>query len=1245
MSRKSDIFEQVLSNPYNNDAFVGFVRELLNNVEMVAPTSFQKRVNSNFFYYVEGYYHIGNYTGNEGNKIAIFSVALKKGDSVERARTMQRNFIKPLLEQSMCDGALVAFYTPEEPEKWRVSFIRLDYEFSKGKITEKLTPAKRYSYLVGAKEPCNTAKQRLFPIFQDDLNNPDLDDLEEAFSVEKVTKEFFDLYCEKYHQLREYLEGNEEFMQEAEYRHFTSEQFAKKLLGQLVFLYFIQKKGWLGVGVWPKSLTEKEYNNVFYTRGVGNVIKENLSQIYRRQGEQYLFCGISALEKLPANVESTIANNMKNQKKWGSGDKQFVRTLFDWSVKCGKNFFDDYLEPLFYDTLNRYRDEMAYSSFLHCRIPFLNGGLFEELDNYNWKDNNFNIPNSLFSNEKEKGKRNADGILDIFDRYNFTMNEDEPMEREVAIDPEMLGKVFENLLDIKDRKSKGAFYTPREIVHYMCQETLINYLVTKTQISEPAIRDFILYGEYMRDEDTIKTKWVKDAYGKPSLEIDKEKNLLISEEILSYHHNINRLQELDNLLANVKVADLAVGSGAFPLGMLNEIVKARQVLSEYLSLEMNRRDKLVYMNYSRKPYDLKVNTIKNCIFACDIEPSAVDIAKLRLWLSIVIDDEISESDQMDGIVKKHSKPKQLPNLDCNIICGNSLIDEFEGQGLITESSVLNNMSNNHQLNMYQQSIDIMIQRLVELQEKLFFTKEHSEKEEIKVEIQSIYDEIILAQLPHDSETLKLYNKAMQEDSKSFVLWQLYFPKVFKDNGGFDIVIGNPPYLKEIDYKDIFAPVLSTKFGQKYGEGKMNFWYFFFHKGMNLLNSEGHISFIAPNYFVAGSGASKLNERFVNETSIKSYIDFNKTKVFDTADVQCMIFVVGKNCTNRKPFLAYFLKKKVDRNEIGEVIMGLNKSEMVSVIGIDNQENIYSLDGKINFANAKYAGILDKIEYFIPKRRLFKATQGIVENPSTLNKKNIATVGNTGVDISKYEIGEEVFVVSKDKIEKLDLDDNEKVFLREYHEPNDVYRYKCSDDFSKYLLYLSRETCPDIEKYPNIKAHLIKYKPFMELRRETKKGTVKWFQLHWPRKENLFKGEKVVYPQMGEKPTFAYSNQPFFTNMSANIVYACEAVADLKVMTCVLNSSLAHFWLLHRAKNRGIGLDIAVTVIDGFPINETIFNDAELKDLANKIIENANQNLKIEELDRIIDKKIYELYNISYEEICAIEEYIKERTEK
>lgn len=797
----------------------------------------------------------------------------------------------------------MAFYTPEEPEKWRLSFIRLDYEFAKGKVTEKLTPAKRYSYLVGQGEPCNTAKQRLFPIFDDDNSVPGIDELEEAFSVEKVTNEFFQLYCEKYHELREFLDSNDDFVQEAKIRNFTSEQFAKKLLGQIVFLYFIQKKGWMGVDAIPVRMTEKEYSKAFYARGQKS--KSIVSNVYLKQSDGTYRIVFENLQELSDEDEEFLAGIVKG-KPWGTGPKDFMRKMFEGCVESDKNYFDDYLEPLFYTGLNVNRGENGFYPALHRRIPFLNGGLFEQLDNYEWENNDFAIPNSIFSNVDEKG-READGILDIFDRYNFTMNEDEPMEREVAIDPEMLGKVFENLLDVKDRRSKGAFYTPREIVHYMCQETLINHLTGKTGISEGAMRDFILYGEYMRDEDTIKTIKVTDSNGKNHYEFDKEKDLLISEEILSFRENVNRLKELDDLLANIKVADLAVGSGAFPLGMLNEIVKARQVLTEYMSIGMNGFEKKSFITYGRKPYDLKVNTIKNCIFACDIEPSAVDIAKLRLWLSIVIDDEIME-DTGNGKFDVHTKPRQLPNLDCNIICGNSLIDEFKGVNLITESALLNNVSENSQQTVFQSGVDAMISKLIEYQDKLFFTKNHDDKEELKANIQQIYDDIILEQLQGNQELVDAYYATSSESSKPFILWQLYFPKVFKENGGFDAVIGNPPYGLLNKKQNQNTSIMANEYELKLYKsspiyepakgGMINIFRLFICKSYDVLRKNGHLSLIFPMAFMCDLSAAKLR-RFVLTENRVDYLeafperDNESKRVFKSAKMSVCILGSSK----------------------------------------------------------------------------------------------------------------------------------------------------------------------------------------------------------------------------------------------------------------------------------------------------------------------------------------------------------------
>lgn len=910
-NQKKKLFLDTLTSAYNHKEYVRFLQELLNDVHLVAPETFNKEYSS-LSAVIEGHYHIGNYKGPDGKKIALFAVQLQNKGNVENARSTQRAFIKSLLDNSGYDSALAAFYTMEKDregrerpsDKWRLSLIRIEYGFAEGKLSTKLTPAKRYSYLVGKDEPCHTAQERLYGMFVQDEVDPSLNDLEEAFSVETVTKQFFNDYKEKYLAVKEYLEATSDFMAEAERCGFTSEQFTKKLMGQIVFLYFIQKKGWLGVQAFPVRLTEKEYKNALFRNTKAHKLIE---KVYSQPDSN----GISHINQKSlfalSDEDTKFVSTLVKGKAWGEGPKNFMRALYKSCVRRGKNYFDDYLEPLFYEALNVNRGENGFYARFHCRIPFLNGGLFEQLDNYDWVNSDFHIPNSMFSNADTKGKDDADGILDIFDRYNFTMAEDEPMEREVAIDPEMLGKVFENLLDVKDRKSKGAFYTPREIVHYMCQESLINYLSTSTGIESEDIRKFILYGEYFRDNDCLKTKEVyKD--GKRAYVIDKNREMEIPESIFSFRTNVNRLKEIDDLLENVKIADPAVGSGAFLLGLLNEIVRARQTLTTYMAIEMNGFQRLNFYSYGRKTYDLKVNTIKNCLFACDLEPSATDITKLRLWLSIVIDDETVKQDDSNGMFDAHTEPRQLPNLDCNVICGNSLMDEFEGISLITESSLLNNQKEVGMESFYQAGFDNMLCELIRLQNDLYFTTDHESKRVIKEKIQNIYDKIILHQLDSNPDAIKAYYQIKNKESKPFVLWQLYFPKVFKEKQGFDIVIGNPPYglinKKQNQNTSISANKYEIEVYKKKNiykpakGGIINIFRLFVCKSFDLLRDNGHLSLIFPMAFMCDLSAKSLREYILNNNKI-DYIeafperDDENKRVFRSAKMSVCILGASK----------------------------------------------------------------------------------------------------------------------------------------------------------------------------------------------------------------------------------------------------------------------------------------------------------------------------------------------------------------
>lgn len=590
------IVTETFQNSFNKERFIYFVKNLLNTID--ESKSFQARgyVKEQFKQQagiIKTYERVGTYTDPDGKSIDILIVYLEKEKSIEKARVTLRNFVADYLKQrDQKDAGLVAFVSPDYKD-WRFSLIKMDYKFEEGKsgkmkVVEEFTSARRWSFLVGENESSHTAKIRLAPIIEDDEHNPTLKELEDAFNIEKVTKEFFEKYRELY--LRVYETLNDVINSHPNIKNDFAEKnvgiidFSKKLLGQIVFLYFLQKKGWFGVPM---------------------------------------------------------------KKDWGDGDRKFLRTLFEEAVGKGKNYFNDYLEPLFYEALAKERDEDFYSRF-ECKIPFLNGGLFDPINNYDWVNTNIDLPNDIFSNDRKTNEGDiGDGVLDIFDCYNFTVKEDEPLEKEVAIDPEMLGKVFENLLEVKDRKSKGTYYTPREIVHYMCEQSLLNYLSIELEgkVKKEDIEKLIKYGESVIENETQ-----TEAKGKET----KKYSYKLPESIRK------NAKLIDEKLADIKVCDPAIGSGAFPVGMMSAIVKTRVVLSSYL------KDK------NRTLYAFKRDCIQNSLYGVDIDPSAVDIAKLRLWLSLVVDE--------DDI--KQIKP--LPNLDYKIMQGNSLLEEFEGIKLFNE---------------------------------------------------------------------------------------------------------------------------------------------------------------------------------------------------------------------------------------------------------------------------------------------------------------------------------------------------------------------------------------------------------------------------------------------------------------------------------------------------------------------------------------------------------------------------------
>lgn len=881
---KERLYLERLSYKFNKQYFCEFIGDLLNLEcsDIVNGIKEQPIINEQYKNYIDSVEEYAKYNDNLRNIIGILIIKLQANKVPANARTIQRNYIAHLLEYYDLDAALAAIYS-ETDDNWRLSFVKKETTIELGKIKTNLSPAKRYSYLFGKDEPNHTAKNQLFELLKNNEKKYTVDEIEFVFSVEKVTKDFFEKYKDNYLKIKEMLEKNEDFISESTRCDFTSEEFTKKLMGQLVFLYFLQKKGWLGVPIVPQFLSLAEYNKIYST--AEGLQKKVLDEYYiTHEGKKRIVN--SKIEKVEENKQeleilSDIFVNSKYNLEWGKGQKQFVRKIFNKAVNMKKNFFDDFLEPFFYQGLNSSRKNQYFGLF-NSKVPFLNGGLFEPLDNYNWKVAKFKIDNSIFSNEEENG------ILDFFERYNFTINEEEPLEKEVAVDPEMLGKIFENLLDIKDRKSKGAFYTPREIVHYMCQESLANYLVNKVGVDYQEIKDLIQYGEIMKDED------MKGA---------TKENHLLGDTVF------NNITKVDRALENIKVADPSVGSGAFPLGMLNEIVKVRDIITSYMLIHnrlglFNREYPEEAIYKKRNIYNIKWNTIKNCIYAVDIENSAVDITKLRLWLSLVVDqNEVSK----EG-------PQPLPNLDCKIMQGNSLIDEYNGIKLIDEELIesskgefvikaegkkglenqmrfLDNTPEFAQLGFYTDEKRALINDLIKAKSELFGTTNSEEKKRLLDKIKRYREELFKVNFRSKGSNGDRLNELLEVDkthNKPYFSWKLEFIEVFVNNGGFDIVIGNPPYVSTKGITD----EEKKQYIKIYGFAD-DLYYHFIHFGLNvLLKEKGINTMITPDTYFTILTKKKLRKEIL-DNKLLELVDLGYD-IFESAMVSTAIIIVEKN---------------------------------------------------------------------------------------------------------------------------------------------------------------------------------------------------------------------------------------------------------------------------------------------------------------------------------------------------------------
>ena len=1027
-----------------------------------------------------------------GMDIKVFDVTLDSRCHIHRARKGIQMLIRQYVEKF--EGAFIVFHYEDPANRsWRFSYLE------KRESNVASTNAKRYTYLCGKQYPCRTLAERFEGLQKQDLTAINL---EKAFSVETLSDEFFNEYRNFYQDLVnfvrfednlidgfvEYAKGDKELAEK------YARDYIKKLMGRLVFIQFLQNKAWL---------------------------KEDI---------------------------------------------HYTHSLFDaCSEKQKENFLDNVLEPLFFGVFNTPKD--AREVLFHQEhwdmnlynewkdFPYLNGGLFEcdELDKLSLP-----LPSYFFSNPGKEDKvrkpndeyySDACGIFDFFDRYNFTIDESDPLDREIGVDPEMLGKIFENLLE--DNKDKGAFYTPKEIVDYMCKEALTAYLIDearkKSEVNKQRQENF---------EEAIRA-FVND----PEMTVKRIQQ-----------YDDKQLIDLDESLRDVKICDPAIGSGAFPMGLLNLLMACRTAVNDALRKGEPR-------------YLLKKEIIQNNIYGVDIEKGAIDIARLRFWLSIVVDLE---------------EPEALPNFDYKFMQGNSLLEQYKGVDL---STLTQNKKEQHealQVSMFDDQLDILRKTLRKHLDDYFLTTDHQIKTRLRQQIkdnvnQQLHEQHIRVDFPEQ------YDIAANTD---FFLWHTWFADVFNrpSKQGFDIVIGNPPYIqlqkstgkKGIDKK---GKEYDIKFADYYVDGHYNtyergadIYCLFYERGHQLLKAEGHLCYITSNKWMRAGYGEKTRLFFSSNTDPKLLIDFAGVKIFDSATVDTNILLFQKN-TNKKHTICVEAK-------------GQNK-DCIKDLG-DFVSKHHTISG---FINADSWVILSEIEQSI-KNKIESIGTPLKDWDIQINY-GIKTGYNDAFIIST-EKREEILSNCRDEDERRRTADLIRPILR----GRDIKKY--GFDWAGIWLINThngvRGQYPpiDIKDYPAVKEHLDKYWDNIQKRED--QGDTPYNLRNCAYMDDFFK-PKIIYPETTQGAYFVYDNRGFMLDKTCFMLITNDA----EYLQLTLSSKLFEFAYKHIFSSVSLG-------DHGYQYNKHA--------LLKLPIYKPHSSILIEK-DKL-DKQIYKLYNISEQEIKEIE---------
>ena len=1034
MTYSKDNLRQIFQQPFNQEGWQNFLRHYFHATELKADRERIDDTPDN-----EKGFYLGAIDTTDNYRIGLFYYQIQHGN-VARKRVGLRNLVKSFINPNWgeFDAALVVF---DNTTVWRLSFVC--------DIKGENTAAKRFTYVFGENDNYYNTPVGRFDALQ--RNGISFENIKDAFSVERLNKDFFNGYKERYVKFLNHINDDTK----------ENRDYVKKLMGRLVFLQFLQKKGWMGV---------------------------------------------------PAD-----------QQGWNSGDKFYLNHLIE-RYEGNDRLLSDVLEPLFFNTLNERRTNDLADPRLgdNIKIPYLNGGLFDK-DDLDKKDIDF--PYDYF---KE--------LMDFFAMYNFTIDENDPDDSEIGIDPEMLGHIFENLLE--DNKDKGAFYTPKEIVQYMSQESVAQYLKSHT-----------------------------------SEELHTAIDLLIKQRVVEpILQNKENARFVNKVLSEVKVCDPAIGSGAFPMGVLNVLFDCRHLLYGFIGKNED-------FSYAKVKRDI----IQNNIYGVDIEKGAVDIARLRFWLALVVDE---------------NEPQPLPNLDYKIMCGDSLLHRFAldapFKNVLRDYNEKNgtrytlddycqwvydytDISDHTQKDTFRQRIED-IKRAVKTElsdkEKGKIAKVRgtianlqmedmfgSKNKETEKKIKALQKELkALEQQREEIESNKIYEQAFE--------WRFEFPALLDEDGnftGFDIIIGNPPY--GVSIKNQYRKAVVCLWGNV---PDYEIYYYFIQIAEALLLENGILSYIIPNTYLFNNFAKNYRLNILEKWNVLEIMDCTKFKIFESATVFNTINTWQKNskCNN---------------------------------IGYRNTANIHSFAELLN---------TPKTYMSIDELLMFNQNWGLAFFLDPIKMSIVNKLSKITTCISTFfpEISQGLIAYDKYQGQDEDIIRNRAYHFSEYHEGlkkwlwgEDVRRYQLRWNQREYIDY-----CSGIAN---------------------------------PRQPHFFVGKRLLIREITNPSIYATIVSEELYNDPAIIIVKDNGSYSLEVVLGIMNSKLATFYHFNHSPKatKGAFPKILVQDIKDFPLPVVSTKTKDnLVILVKQVLDNHKKGLNTTSLERQIDLLVYHLYGLTYDEVLIVD---------